>query len=357
MKKMFPNPSLEQLRKNKNTLAVYPVYMKNGGPFAEGNKLQPLQPFKGRFYKNGGPDIEDESGFAPDNNSIVSSLWKSPNIKLGQNLNSTGVNPKIVENDNIMDGFGKRITDIAPFASNITNSFRKLPNPPAPQYESSLTPNLVDFGSDRNNLKQALRSTDSSIDYHTSNPAIANANKVAALAQYINGNNDLSQQEKNINSQIKNQVGYINSMSNARNVERTNEFLQSVVGRNIAQQNLQQENLADLGNKIQQADLDKKLMDQEDRKLNLIPLLYKDTGVVNRNLLSELEQEHYNNNKKYGGSINIKKANRGKFSASAQRAGMSVQEFAGHVLGNKGKYSPTLIKRANFARNASKWHH
>lgn len=54
--------------------------------------------------------------------------------------------------------------------------------------------------------------------------------------------------------------------------------------------------------------------------------------------------------------IHIKKENRGKFTASAHKAGMSVQEFANHVLRNKGKYSSTQVKRANFARNASKWH-
>ncbi len=58
--------------------------------------------------------------------------------------------------------------------------------------------------------------------------------------------------------------------------------------------------------------------------------------------------------KKYGG-ININPANRGKFTASANRADMGVQEFAAHVLANREDYSSTQVKRANFARNASKW--
>lgn len=58
---------------------------------------------------------------------------------------------------------------------------------------------------------------------------------------------------------------------------------------------------------------------------------------------------------KKGNKIHIKKANRGKFTKSAKRAGMGVQEYASHVLANKDKYSSTLVKRANFARNASKW--
>ena len=51
------------------------------------------------------------------------------------------------------------------------------------------------------------------------------------------------------------------------------------------------------------------------------------------------------------GGIMIKKENRGKFTKSANRANMGVQEYARHILANKEDYSPTLIKRANFARN------
>lgn len=59
---------------------------------------------------------------------------------------------------------------------------------------------------------------------------------------------------------------------------------------------------------------------------------------------------------KYGG-IHINPANKGKFTASANRAGMGVQEFASHVLANKEDYSSTQVKRANFARNAAGWKH
>lgn len=53
-----------------------------------------------------------------------------------------------------------------------------------------------------------------------------------------------------------------------------------------------------------------------------------------------------------GKDIHIKKANRGKFTEAANEHNMGVQEFARQVLSApKGKYSPTLRKRANFARN------
>lgn len=48
--------------------------------------------------------------------------------------------------------------------------------------------------------------------------------------------------------------------------------------------------------------------------------------------------------------IHIKKENRGKFGASAKRAGMGTQEYARHILANKDDYSPIQVKRAAFAK-------
>ena len=56
-----------------------------------------------------------------------------------------------------------------------------------------------------------------------------------------------------------------------------------------------------------------------------------------------------------GGGIHIKKSHRGLFTKEAKAHGMGVQEFASHVLANKNKYSPEVVKRANFARNAAKF--
>lgn len=57
-----------------------------------------------------------------------------------------------------------------------------------------------------------------------------------------------------------------------------------------------------------------------------------------------------------GGKIYIKPSKRGTFTAAAKKHGKGVQEFARQVLANKDKYSSAMIKKANFARNASKWH-
>ena len=59
---------------------------------------------------------------------------------------------------------------------------------------------------------------------------------------------------------------------------------------------------------------------------------------------------------KDGGSIHIAPSKRGTFTAAATKHGMGVQEFAARVLRNKEDYSPSLVKKANFARNSNKWH-
>lgn len=58
-----------------------------------------------------------------------------------------------------------------------------------------------------------------------------------------------------------------------------------------------------------------------------------------------------------GSSIHIAPSKRGTFTAAATKHGMGVQEFASRVLRNKDNYSPAMVKKANFARNASKWNH
>ena len=56
-----------------------------------------------------------------------------------------------------------------------------------------------------------------------------------------------------------------------------------------------------------------------------------------------------------GKDIHIKKSKRGTFTKAAKQYGMSVQGFANRILRNPSKYSSAMRKKANFARNASKW--
>jgi hypothetical protein len=64
--------------------------------------------------------------------------------------------------------------------------------------------------------------------------------------------------------------------------------------------------------------------------------------------------QHYSSNSPNKAGIHIKPENKGKFTAMAKRAGKSVQGEASAVLKSKTA-SPIVKKRANFAKNTSKW--
>lgn len=80
-------------------------------------------------------------------------------------------------------------------------------------------------------------------------------------------------------------------------------------------------------------------------------------GFLNAAQLDMLPDLREDRNKKKEGGIHISPSKRGTFTAAATKHGMGVQEFASRVLRNKDSYSPAMVKKANFARNASKWNH
>lgn len=91
-----------------------------------------------------------------------------------------------------------------------------------------------------------------------------------------------------------------------------------------------------------------------------VRVIYDNGGVLDttyREQINRIRQPRFAGWRFKDGGIHIKEENRGKFTQQANNAGMGVQEFAKHVLANKDNYSSTTIKRANFARNATKFNH
>lgn len=76
----------------------------------------------------------------------------------------------------------------------------------------------------------------------------------------------------------------------------------------------------------------------------------KDSGILPTQVLTDGLNE-YNKGK----NIYIKPSKRGTFTAAAKKHGKSVRGFANQVLSNPGKYSKAMRKKAQFAKNASKW--
>ena len=53
--------------------------------------------------------------------------------------------------------------------------------------------------------------------------------------------------------------------------------------------------------------------------------------------------------------IHIDPSKRGTFTSAANKRNKTVKQFTNMVLSNKDKYSPKMVRKAIFARNASKW--
>lgn len=84
----------------------------------------------------------------------------------------------------------------------------------------------------------------------------------------------------------------------------------------------------------------------------------KELGMTPEELLYAMQQQQQQPvTAAYGGSIHIKPSKKGTFTAAASKHGMGVQEFASKVLANKDNYSPVMVKKANFAKNAAGWKH
>ena len=79
--------------------------------------------------------------------------------------------------------------------------------------------------------------------------------------------------------------------------------------------------------------------------------LFTGSGVTSLDEMRALYNEYGN-----GGGIYIDPSKKGTFTSAAKRHGMGVQEFASRVLSNKDDYSAAMVRKANFARNAAKWH-
>ena len=81
-----------------------------------------------------------------------------------------------------------------------------------------------------------------------------------------------------------------------------------------------------------------------------VPNEYKGGYYIPEIIVKGKRKQHVN-----GGGIHIAPSKRGTFTAAATKHNMGVQKFASKILRNKDSYSTAMVKKANFARNASKW--
>ncbi len=203
----------------------------------------------------------------------------------------------------------KTLNSLMPYASNLVNGMRKLPQPIMSPTETPITPELVNYDAARNAIDVDQRNLNKETDYRVSNPAVAQALKAASLGQAIQGRNSLAMGEANANADIKNRTKIVNQGILGRNIQRRADFNDKLVGRNIEQQNLLSENVANISDKYQLSERDRNLMSLEERKLSYLPEFYEKgadgTSPYDRflkrnpNAAKEVQQP----NQRYGGRL------------------------------------------------------
>ena len=193
------------------------------------------------------------------------------------------------------------ITSAVPFITNIANIGRRSPKPALPNLEAPVTADYVNFDADRNDLSMQLRGANNGLNAITNNGGTANAVRATNFASYLEARNKLAQNEQNANTEIRNRTNILNQQVDARNSGRKDDYNNSLLARNIADQRFQDANLADFTNKLQMQQRDKSMMRLEDRKIDSLLKMYQDTGVVDRNLLENMNNAKYF--KSMGGKI------------------------------------------------------
>lgn len=107
------------------------------------------------------------------------------------------------------------------------------------------------------------------------------------------------------------------------------------------------------------ADAAKKIQKESEERPN-DPISQRGLESIMNKLTQEqefLRQKRQDRKYAKGGAIYIDPSKRGTFTAAASKHDMGVQEFASKVLANPDSYSPAMRKKAQFAKNASKWKH
>lgn len=141
------------------------------------------------------------------------------------------------------------VAKIAPFASNIVNSFRKPPAPKPPSgYLSPVTLSRVDDSNERAQIDRQVRGEDRFADTNLDGNTAA-AYRQANLAGKLRAYGDSFSKENTTNVGISNQQAQMNSNIQERNLGKMDDYNDKVTSMQIAQQRASSENIANASDK------------------------------------------------------------------------------------------------------------
>ncbi len=173
------------------------------------------------------------------------------------------------EEGNTKSGVLGSLEKVAPYASNLINAFRKLPSVPEPILNESIAPRYVNYNASRNEAVRAVRGANKTTASQLSSSTASQAANAANLVSGIRAINEVNQTEQNTNAQIANRTTERNQEIARENNAKLEYAEAQKVSRQLRQQELNAENIANFGDKIQLQVRDRNLRSLEDDRLML----------------------------------------------------------------------------------------
>ncbi len=140
-------------------------------------------------------------------------------------------------------------TSIAPYASNIVNSFRTPPQPAVPHLDNMVTLRSPSFNNERNATERNINADTEAAARNVDGNTGARI-RMYGLSQKLDRLSDINQRDANTKLQTQNEQARANMGVEARNNEKLDNYGNQQVERRIAQQTQQSANLSNLSDKV-----------------------------------------------------------------------------------------------------------
>lgn len=174
-----------------------------------------------------------------------------------------------------------KMSDVAPFISNISNAMRKAPKPTLPILDTFNNLQKVNLSGERydvsRNTMAANRAAERNVD----------ANTAEAIKSFNNGQNfdrisQINERENNTNVGIGNQQAAMDQQVKTFNSEKMNDYFTARTASQIAQQREQSANIANAGDKIVMMDNEKRKAAVSQANTRILSSIFSKSGVLDR---------------------------------------------------------------------------
>jgi hypothetical protein len=172
---------------------------------------------------------------------------------------------------------GLNLNGVAPYVSNIVNSFRRAPRPAYPTMNSSPALSKINMDDARNQVGREISSSNTGADRNLDSNTAASV-KLFNSGRKLNALSGINEYEKNINSNIANQQSQMDWQTQMGNNAKIDNYNNEITSSNIANQNNQSANLANAADKFVAIGNEKQKADVERDKTRTLSTMFSPNG-------------------------------------------------------------------------------